>query len=84
MIPNQWYVILESSQIKKGKILGVTRMGEKMVAWRNNQGELSVMSDKCPHRGVALSVARSWANASSAPSMASNTILPELARLFRP
>ena len=58
MIPNQWYAILESNEIKKGKIVGVTRMGEKMVAWRNTRGELSVMSDKCPHRGVALSVGK--------------------------
>jgi phenylpropionate dioxygenase-like ring-hydroxylating dioxygenase large terminal subunit len=57
MIPNQWYAILESNEIKKGKIIGVTRMAEKMVAWRNAQGDLSVMVDRCPHRGVALSVA---------------------------
>jgi phenylpropionate dioxygenase-like ring-hydroxylating dioxygenase large terminal subunit len=58
MIPNQWYAILESKEIRPGKIIGVTRMGEKMVAWRNNKGELSVMSDKCPHRGVALSAGK--------------------------
>ena len=58
MIPNQWYAILESKEIKKGQIVGVTRMGEKMVAWRNAKGELSVMVDKCPHRGVALSVGK--------------------------
>ncbi|MGA2489936.1 MAG: aromatic ring-hydroxylating dioxygenase subunit alpha [Anaerolineales bacterium] len=58
MIPNQWYVILESNEIKKGKIVGMKRMGEKMVAWRNTKGELAVMSDKCPHRGVALSVGK--------------------------
>ncbi len=58
MIPNQWYAILESKEIKKGQIIGVTRMGEKMVAWRNAEGELAVMVDKCPHRGVALSVGK--------------------------
>jgi phenylpropionate dioxygenase-like ring-hydroxylating dioxygenase large terminal subunit len=58
MIPNQWYAILESNEIKRDKIVGVTRMGEKMVAWRNPKGELSVMVDKCPHRGVALSVGK--------------------------
>ncbi len=58
MIPNQWYAILESNEIKKGKIIGVTRMGEKLVVWRNAKGELSVMADKCPHRGVALSVGK--------------------------
>jgi phenylpropionate dioxygenase-like ring-hydroxylating dioxygenase large terminal subunit len=58
MIPNQWYAILESNEIKKGKIIGVTRMGEKMVAWRTAKGDLSVMADKCPHRGAALSVGK--------------------------
>jgi phenylpropionate dioxygenase-like ring-hydroxylating dioxygenase large terminal subunit len=58
MIPNQWYAILESNEIKKGRIVGVTRMGEKMIAWRNSVGGLSVMVDKCPHRGVALSVGK--------------------------
>jgi phenylpropionate dioxygenase-like ring-hydroxylating dioxygenase large terminal subunit len=56
MIPNQWYVILESNEVKKGKPVGFTRMGEKIVAWRDGNGKLSVMSDQCPHRGVALSV----------------------------
>jgi phenylpropionate dioxygenase-like ring-hydroxylating dioxygenase large terminal subunit len=56
MIPNQWYAILESNEVKKGKPVGFTRMGEKIVAWRDGNGKLSVMSDQCPHRGVALSV----------------------------
>jgi phenylpropionate dioxygenase-like ring-hydroxylating dioxygenase large terminal subunit len=55
MIPNQWYAILESKEVKKGKLIGLTRMGEQMVAWRNDKGEAAVMVDKCPHRGVALS-----------------------------
>jgi phenylpropionate dioxygenase-like ring-hydroxylating dioxygenase large terminal subunit len=58
MIPKQWYAILESNEIKKGKIIGLTRMGEKMVAWRNGKSELAVMTDKCPHRGAALSLGK--------------------------
>ena len=56
MIPNQWYAILESDEVKKGKPIGVTRMGEKLVAWRDTRGAVTLMSDKCPHRGVQLSV----------------------------
>ncbi len=56
MIRNQWYAILESNEIKKGKIVGVTRMAEKLVAWRDSRGNLTIMADKCPHRGVALSI----------------------------
>ena len=31
MIPNQWYAILDSGEIKTGKPVGVTRLGEKLV-----------------------------------------------------
>lgn len=56
MILNQWYVILESSEVKRSKPIGFTRFGEQLVAWRNSHGIVSVMRDLCPHRGVALSV----------------------------
>jgi phenylpropionate dioxygenase-like ring-hydroxylating dioxygenase large terminal subunit len=54
MIPNQWYVLMESKQVKD-KPVGVTRMGEKMVFWRDGTGRVSCLRDKCPHRGVELS-----------------------------
>ena len=57
MIPNQWYVLMESRQIK-GRPVGVTRLGEKMVFWRDDTGKLSCLRDKCAHRGVQLSVGR--------------------------
>jgi phenylpropionate dioxygenase-like ring-hydroxylating dioxygenase large terminal subunit len=34
MIRNQCYVVLESKEVRKGKPVGVTRLGEKMVFWR--------------------------------------------------
>jgi phenylpropionate dioxygenase-like ring-hydroxylating dioxygenase large terminal subunit len=58
MIPNQWYAILESREIRRGRITGVTRMGEKLVAWRDRSGGVTVMSDLCPHRGAALSIGK--------------------------
>jgi phenylpropionate dioxygenase-like ring-hydroxylating dioxygenase large terminal subunit len=54
LIPNQWYVVLESSEVIK-KPVGVTRMGEKLVFWRDSQGKLSCLRDRCVHRGIALS-----------------------------
>ncbi len=56
MIRNQWYAILESNEVRRGKPVGVTRMGEKLVAWRDSQGKVAVLHDRCAHRGVALSV----------------------------
>lgn len=54
MIPNQWYVVMDSRQVK-GEPVGVTRMGEKLVFWRDMSGEVSCLRDRCVHRGVELS-----------------------------
>ena len=58
MIPNQWYAILESNEVKPGKPVGVTRMGEKLVLWRDERDQVTCMADLCPHRGVALSIGK--------------------------
>ena len=55
MIKNQWYGILESKAVKDKKPVGVTRMGEKLVFWRNENGKVNCIFDKCCHRGAALS-----------------------------
>ena len=31
---NQWYAVLESGEIKAGKMTGVTRLGERLVFWK--------------------------------------------------
>ena len=54
MIPNQWYVVLESRQVKDRPV-GVTRMGEKLVFWRDAAGQVSCLRDQCAHRGAELS-----------------------------
>ncbi|MEI6883848.1 MAG: aromatic ring-hydroxylating dioxygenase subunit alpha [Bacteroidota bacterium] len=58
MISNQWYVIMESSEIRKNQILGLTRFGEKLVAWRDGNGKLGLFRDRCPHRGIQLSLGK--------------------------
>jgi phenylpropionate dioxygenase-like ring-hydroxylating dioxygenase large terminal subunit len=58
MISDQWYAVLDSREIKQGKPIGVTRMGEKMVFWRDAQGHLAAAQDLCPHRGAAFSIGK--------------------------
>ena len=55
MIRNQWYPILGSKEVRRGKPISVLRLGENMVLWRDAQGKVVAMKDKCPHRGAALS-----------------------------
>ena len=57
MVPNQWYAILDSKSLKK-KPVGLTRMGERIVLWRNGEGRVVCMPDRCPHRGTALSIGK--------------------------
>lgn len=54
MIPRQWYVVLSSRQVKDRPV-GVTRMGEKLVLWRDLNGKVACLRDWCVHRGVMLS-----------------------------
>lgn len=56
MIRNQWYVILKSNEVKPHNITAVLRMGEHLILWRDNQGKVTCQADRCPHRGVALSI----------------------------
>ena len=58
MIPNQWYAILDSRELKTGKPLGVRRLGENLVLWRTTDGEVACLRDQCLHRGAALSAGK--------------------------
>lgn len=54
MIHNQWYVILDSSELKSRKPLKVKRLNEDMVLWRDNSGKACCISNRCCHRGASL------------------------------
>jgi phenylpropionate dioxygenase-like ring-hydroxylating dioxygenase large terminal subunit len=58
MIPDQWYAVLESSQVPAGRPVSIIRMGERLVFWRDAQGKVACLHDRCPHRGVSLSLGR--------------------------
>lgn len=55
MIRNQWYIVLESKEVKK-KPVGVTRMNEKLVFYRDSNHQVHCLKDRCVHRGVSLSL----------------------------
>jgi phenylpropionate dioxygenase-like ring-hydroxylating dioxygenase large terminal subunit len=61
MINNQWYAVLSSKELKKRRLLGVTRFGEKLVFWRKKDGTIGCIADKCCHRGASLCAGK-WVN----------------------
>jgi len=58
MIKNQWYVVLDAKQVKRNKLLGVTRLSDKLVFWRDDHDQVHCVFDKCCHRGASLSTGK--------------------------
>ena len=52
---NLWYPIAPSWQVGDNP-LGVTRLGERIVVWRDRSGTVHALEDRCPHRGARLSL----------------------------
>ena len=58
MIPNQWYAVLDSDEVRPGRPVGVVRLGERLVFWRDSHGRAVCQRDLCAHRGAALSAGK--------------------------
>jgi phenylpropionate dioxygenase-like ring-hydroxylating dioxygenase large terminal subunit len=53
-----WTPVTLSRRLKAGKPLAVEVGGEKLALFRNPQGGVSALHDRCPHRGVSLSLGK--------------------------
>ena len=53
-IPNGWFQIAYSDEIKPGDVKPLRYFGKDLVAWRSEEGELSVLDAFCPHLGAHL------------------------------
>jgi len=54
---NVWSPVIEASRLKD-KPLPVVLAGESIVLFRGDGGRIGALVDRCPHRGVALSLGR--------------------------
>ena len=52
---NLWYPVVPSWQVRSDPI-GITRLGERIVLWRDAEGLVHALHDRCPHRGARLSL----------------------------
>ncbi len=53
---NRWWPLLPSRfVVAGGKPVGLTRLGETVMLWRDVAGTAHVQLDRCPHRAVRLS-----------------------------
>ena len=58
MIRNQWYVIMDAKELGKKNPVSVKRMGQKMVLWRDQDGKVACIADRCCHRGASLGLGK--------------------------
>ncbi len=54
-LDNFWYIVALSKQLKPGKILSRTILGEWLVIFRDQEGKPVVLRDRCLHRNSPLS-----------------------------
>lgn len=52
---NLWHPVAASWQVGNAPI-GITRLSERIVLWRDGQGQVHALEDRCPHRGARLSL----------------------------
>ena len=57
-VRNRWYPISASWTITD-KPVGMKRLGDAIVVWRDGVGKVNVLEDRCPHRGARLSMGHS-------------------------
>lgn len=53
---NRWYAIAPTETVEPGEIVPLTRFGSSWVLFRSADGTLSMLEDRCPHRGAPLSL----------------------------
>src|SRR5581483_6016884 len=51
----QWYVVAKSVEVAPGRPHGVKALGRNLVLWRDEDGKIHCLDDRCPHRGAPLS-----------------------------
>jgi nitrite reductase/ring-hydroxylating ferredoxin subunit len=56
--PDTWCPLLKSGELKNNTILRVEFLGRMLAVFRGADGTLAALVDRCPHRGVELSLGR--------------------------
>jgi len=56
-LPGFWYPVVPSWALG-GEPIGITRLCRNIVLWRDSEGAVRALDDRCPHRGARLSLGR--------------------------
>ncbi len=54
--PDRWYPIASVSDLRDRHVFHASLGGQEMAVWRDDHGALNAWENRCPHRGVRLSL----------------------------
>lgn len=55
LLRRYWYPVAASCQLEPCSSRSARLLGEQLVLFRDQEGQLGLLEDRCPHRGVSLS-----------------------------
>ena len=64
---NHWYVAERSHRVRPGRLHAVTVLETRLVLFRDAQGRVVALRDRCPHLGASLSLGKLHADCVSCP-----------------
>lgn len=57
--PSPWHPVLAAHELRAGQnIVGAVVRGRELALWRSDQGTAQAWENRCPHRGVRLTLGR--------------------------
>ena len=54
---NRWFAVSACGEVPHGHVAPTQLLGQELVLWRSAAGALNAWENRCPHRGVRLSLA---------------------------
>ena len=52
----RWYPVCKTVEVRQDRPYAVKALGQKLVLWRDQKGDIKCIEDYCPHRGAPLSL----------------------------
>jgi nitrite reductase/ring-hydroxylating ferredoxin subunit len=53
---NRWFAVSASAEVPPGHVAQTQLLGQELVLWRSAAGAINAWENRCPHRGVRLSL----------------------------
>ncbi len=53
---NRWFAVSACGEVPQGHVAHTQLLGQELVLWRSAAGQLNAWENRCPHRGVRLTL----------------------------